>query len=420
MQDTNLYEEVLGLETPWEVVEVRLKPAEEIVEVQIRSAERRLPCPDCGALSPQYDTLSRRWRHLDTCQFQTVLCAEVPRVKCAKHGVKQVLVPWADRMSKFTALFEARVIRWLQEASISAVGELFGLSWTAVDGIQKRAVRRGLKRQSFETGRRLPERLGMDETSFQKRHEYVTVFCDQDGGNVVHVADGRKSEVVEEYLAAFSESEREAVKTVAMDMWQGYITPILRLIPGAEKKICFDKFHMAQHLGQAVDRVRREEHRALQSEGVTDLKGSRYLWLSKPAELSLERQVELALLKKVASKTARAWALKEAGMNAWRYRSRHWARAALEKWYGWAIRSRLEPVKKVARMVKKHLEGLVNAIHHGVTNARSEGINSRIQWIKYTSRGFRNRDRFRNAIYFHLGGLDMAPETLKPIRLHTK
>jgi transposase len=260
----------------------------------------------------------------------------------------------------------------------------------------------------------------MDETSFQKRHEYVTVFCDQVGGNVVHVADGRKSEVVEKYLEAFTESERAAVKTVAMDMWQGYITPIQRLIPGAEKKICFDKFHMAQHLGQAVDRVRREEHRALQSEGVTDLKGSRYLWLWKVAELSLKRRVELALLKKVASKTARAWALKEAGMDAWRYRSRHWARAALKKWYGWAIRSRLEPVKKVARMVKKHLEGLVNAIHHGVTNARSEGINSRIQWIKYTSRGFRNRDRFRNAIYFHLGGLDMTPEALKPIRLHTR
>ena len=121
----------------------------------------------------------------------------------------------------------------------------------------------------------------------------------------------------------------------------------------------------------------------------------------------------------MAVKTSRAWAIKEAGMDAWRYRSRHSARAALTKWYGWAIRSRLEPIKKVARMVKGHLDGIVNAIYHGVTNARSEGINSRIQWIKYTARGFRNRERFRNAIYFHLGGLDMAPEALKPIRLHT-
>ncbi len=106
-------------------------------------------------------------------------------------------------------------------------------------------------------------------------------------------------------------------------------------------------------------------------------------------------------------------------MDAWRYRSRHWARAALLSWHSWAIRSRLEPMRRVARMIKGHLEGLVNAIHHGVTNARAEGINSRIQWIKYTARGFRNRDRFRRAIYFHLGGLNMAPETLEPIAFHT-
>ncbi len=121
----------------------------------------------------------------------------------------------------------------------------------------------------------------------------------------------------------------------------------------------------------------------------------------------------------MAKKTARAWAIKETGMDAWRCKSRGWARKALKRWYSWAIRSRLEPVKKVARMVEKHMEGIINAIHHGVTNARSESINSRIQWIKYTARGFRNRDRFRNAIYFHLGGLDMTPEAIKPILTHT-
>ena len=419
MQDTTLYEAVLGLESPWRVDDVTLKPAEETVEVQVSTPDRRLPCPKCGKPSPKYDSRTRRWRHLDTCQFQTILCADVPRVKCLEHGIHQVQVPWADRRSKFTAMFEARVIRWLQEASISAVAELFGMSWNAVDGIQQRAVRRGLKRRSFERGRRLATRLGVDETSFQKRHEYVTVVCDQDRGFVEHVADGRKTEVLEDYFKAFEESERASVKTIAIDMWQGYITAIRRWIPEAERKICFDKFHVAQHLGQAVDRVRREENRELKSAGSSVLKGTRHRWLWSSTKLSRERLAELASLSKVARKTGRAWAIKEAGMDAWRYRSRHWARAALKRWYSWAIRSRLEPMKKVARMVKRHLEGIVNAIHHGVTNARSEGINSRIQWIKYTSRGFRNRDRFRNAIYFHLGGLDMTPEALKPIQFHT-
>ena len=128
----------------------------------------------------------------------------------------------------------------------------------------------------------------------------------------------------------------------------------------------------------------------------------------------------LNTMRRIAIKTARAWALKETAMAVWRYRSRGWARKALLKWYSWAIRSRLEPIRTVARMIKRHLEGIVNAIYHRVTNARSEGINSRIQWIKYTARGFRNRERFRNAIYFHLGGLDMQPEALRPMRFHSK
>lgn len=419
MQDTKLYEAVLGLESPWEVVNVELKVAEETVLVEVESTARRLPCPICQSPSPLYDSSTRRWRHLDTCQFQTVLSAKVPRVKCLKHGVKRVQVPWADRNSKFTAMFEQLVIRWLQVACISAVAELFGLSWSTVNGIQERAVRRGIKRRAYEEGRTLPKRIGIDEKSFKKGHDYVTVICDQVGGNVAHVADGRKAEVVGEYLKSFNEEERASVLTVAMDMWQGFISAVKTWIPGADKKICFDKFHVAQHLGKAVDQVRRAENKKLRAEGSDVLKGTRYHWLGNSTQLSRKRLGELEALKKIAKKTGRAWVLKEIGMDAWRYRSRGWARKALEKWYRSAIRSRIEPIKKVARMIKKHMEGIINAIYHGVTNARSESINSRIQWIKYTARGFRNRERFRNAIYFHLGGLDMTPEALKPIGTHT-
>ena len=419
MRDKELYEGILGLEPPWRVVNVVLDTDGREVRVEIENAQKSLPCPVCGAECRRHDTRHRRWRHLDTCQFQTILEADVPRVKCRRHGVKQVLVPWADRGSRFTAMFEMLVIAWLKEASITAVAELFGLSWTVIDGIMKRAVRRGVKRQCLEEGRELPQHLGIDETSFQKRHEYVTVVCDQEKCTVTHVADGRSAGAVEEYLEGFDETARGAVKTVAMDMWQAYVNAVEKLIPGSAGKICFDKFHMAQHLGKAVDKVRREEHRRLTRQGDATLKGSRHLWLTNPANLTEERLAEIETLRRVAEKTGRAWALKEAAMDAWRYRSRHWARAALLSWYSWAIRSRLEPIRKVARMIRRRLEGLVNAIYHGVTNARAEGINSRIQWIKYTARGFRNRERFRRAIHFHLGGLDMAPESLKPIVFHT-
>lgn len=419
MNDKELYAGVLGLEPPWQVVDVELDTGGQEVRVKIENPQKRLPCAVCGTECPRHDTQHRRWRHLDTCQFQTFLEASVPRIRCPKHGVKQIQVPWADRGSRFTALFEVLVIAWLQQANISAVAKLFGLSWNVIDGIMKRAVHRGCKRQGLEGERELPRHLGIDETSFQKRHEYVTVVCDQESGDVVHVADGRSAEAVKEYLGGFSEAARAAVETVAMDMWQAYVSAIEEQIPDASKKICFDKFHLAQHLGQAVDQVRREEHRRLMSEGDGSLKGSRHLWLTNPSNLSSSRLLELAGLRQVAMKTARAWALKESAMDSWRYRSRHWARQSLLAWYGWAIRSRLEPMRQVARMIRRRLEGLVNAIYHGVTNARAEGINSRIQWIKYTSRGFRNRERFRRAIYFHLGGLNMAPESLEPIRFHT-
>ena len=315
-------------------------------------------------------------------------------------------------------MFEVRVIRWLQEASISAVADLFGLSWGEVDRIMERAVLRGLKRQVIEQGRHLPARIGIDETAFQRRHEYVTVVCDQVSGHVVHVADGRKAEVVAEFLGSFDLKERRGVQTVAMDMWPAYISSVSEWIPGAESKICFDKFHVAQHLSKSVDEVRRKENKELTAKGEDGLKKSRYLWLKR--DLSAEAQQRFDKLQEIATKTSKACAVKEAGMAIWRYRSRRWARKAFEKWHDWAISSGLEPVKKVARMVKEHLEGIVNAIYHGVTNARSESINARIKWVKFSARGFRNRERFRRAIYFHLGGLDMSLEMHKPIVFHTK
>jgi transposase len=131
--------------------------------------------------------------------------------------------------------------------------------------------------------------------------------------------------------------------------------------------------------------------------------------LRNPDNFTAEAWERFGPLRHSSLKTARAWAIKEFAMTLWAYRRRAWALRAWERWYSWAIRSRLEPVKKVARMVKAHLEGILTAVIKGITNARAEGINAKIQWMKYTARGFRNRERFRIAIYFHLGGLDLYP-----------
>jgi transposase len=408
MHDKELYSKILGIEAPWKVTDIELDQREREVRVHLSNKEPRPSCPECGKSCPGYDSRRRRWRHLDTCQYRTILVADVPRIECPEHGVVQVRVPWGEPGSRFTALMEALAIDWLKEASLSAVSRMLGLSWKEVATIQDRAVKRGLSRRALE----LPSQLGVDETSFQKRHEYVTVVCDRSRHVVVHVADGRGRETLEDFLKAFPEESRGQVESVSMDMWAGYIAAAEAQIPGAESKIAYDKFHVAQHLGKAVDQVRREEHRSLLAVGSEALKKTKYLWLQNPQNMSPERRETLDDLRSCALKTARAWGLKELAMSLWHYRHRGWARKAWQRWYSWAIRSRLEPIRKVARMVRTHLEGILNAIVLGVTNARAEGINAKIQWLKFNARGFRNRERFRNAIYFHLGGLDLYPEGL--------
>jgi len=409
MRDTDLYAQILGVEQPWRVTGVELRSSQGEVEVSVEhEGSAPLKCPMCGASVTRYDTRLRRWRHLPTCQYRTILAAQVPRVRCPEHGVKTIQVPWAEPGSGFTALFEALVIDWLREASTSAVARQLDLSWDQVDGVMQRAVERGLARRQLE----VPRRIGVDETSFQKRHEYVTVVADLEGGVVQHVADGRGKEALGIYYESFSEEELAQIETVAMDMWRAYIAATSEALPGAESKIAFDKFHVAMHLGTAVDRVRREENRILRERGDDSLTNTKHLWLYHPDHLPEKSSAQFDQLVHKALKTSRAWMLKELAMEMWEHRDPHAAEKIFNAWYSWAIRSRLDPIKKVARMIKRNLQGILNAIAAGVTNARLEGINTVIQGLKRTARGFRSRPRFRNAIYFHLGGLDLYPDSL--------
>jgi transposase len=321
--------------------------------------------------------------------------------------VLQVSVPWAEKNSAFTALMEALVISWLKEASISAVAELMQLSWDQVDGIMLRAVRRGLLRKEHTALRR----IGVDETAFQKRHEYVTVVTDLESSQVLYVADDRKATSLQGFFDQYEPAELLGIEVVAMDMWQPYIATVHANLWRAEDKICFDKFHVAKHLGDGVDKVRRQEQRQLVADGDATLTGSKYRWLQNPERMTAKASEALDKLKNMALKTARAWALKEHAMCLWGYAVKGFARTAWQGWVAWAMRSRLEPMKRVARMVREHLDGIINAIVLKATNAASESVNSRIQRVKRMACGFRNRERFRNAIYFHLGGLDMSPAT---------
>jgi transposase len=405
MRDHELYARILGIQPPWRVHDVKLRLEAGEVQIYVTGDRAGFACPSCGKACSGYDSRERRWRHLDTCQYRTIVIAEVPRVRCEEHGVVQVAVPWAEPGSRFTALFEALAIDWLHEASMSAVARQLGLSWDEVDGIQGRAVARGLARRKLAA----PQRIGVDETSFQKRHEYVTVVCDLDREVVVYVADDHKETSLDGYYASLDAPALAGLRVVCMDMWRPYIASTRRHVPEADAKIAFDKFHVAKQLGDAVDRVRRGENKELQAAGDETLTGTKHWWLTNPEKMDATRWRQFASLRASTLKTARAWALKELAMTLWGYARRGWAEKAWKAWLSWALRCRLVPMRKVAETVRKYLCGILNAIMYRATNALTEGMNSRIQEIKRTACGYRNRERFRNAIYFHLGGLDLYP-----------
>src|SRR5688572_15513631 len=266
------YAAILGIRAPWQVTEVELKEKEEEVHVTVAlNGASRPTCPKCGRACPGYDTRRRSWRHLDTCQFKTIVVADVPRVECGEHGVLQVEVPWAAPESGFTVLMESLIIDWLLEASISAVARRMRLSWDEIDGVRERAVRRGLERRKLEEIRW----VGVDETSFQKRHEYVTVVSDLKRNRVLFVADDRTTASLDGFWKILSSPQRDGIEAVAMDMAWGYVRSTRAHLVDADRKICFDRFHVAKILNNAVNTVRKQEHRELRATGQDTLKGTK-------------------------------------------------------------------------------------------------------------------------------------------------
>ena len=405
MRDIELYRAILGLTAPWTVGSVDLDVKGQHVVVRVDPGPGPFPCPECGMPGPRYDSKPRRWRHLDTCQFTTWIEADVPRVDCPTHGVKQLRLPWAEPGSQFTALFERLAIDLLRECSVTGAARLLRITWDEAWGIKGRAVKRGLARRRQEV---VPH-LGVDEKAIAKRHRYLTVVADLDRGRVVYLADDRKQESLDGFWATLTPAQRDGIAAIAMDMWEPYAQSTRAHLPEANAKIVFDKFHVVKHLHAAVDQVRRGEHRGLKRTGDDRLTGSKYLWLMRPEAMTAAQRATFRALQQEDLKVGRAWALKERFRTFWEYRYPGAARTFFARWYWRATHSRLKPMAAVAQLIQRHLPNLLTYLRHGITNAGLEAVNAVIQWVKKTARGFRNPEHFKIAIYFHCGGLDLYP-----------
>lgn len=404
---TEHYRLLLGLDDSWDVVRVDLSLENKRVEIFLEYVATGGSCPECLGQAPLADHApERKWRHLDTMQFETILIAKTPRTRCAKCGVLTTTVPWAGKHSRFTAMFEALAIEVIHACSnVKAAAKLLGLSWNTAHRIMELAVERGIERRETDS----VEHVGIDEKSFRKGHNYISLLTDLDGSRVLEVSEGRDEAATDLLWKALSVEQRSGIKAVAVDMWKAFLKSIRRNAPTAD--IVHDRFHVSKYLNDAVDKVRRTEHKKLKREADgSPLTGSKQLWLFNPANFSESQSFRFDDLKDLELKTSRAWAIKEQFRWFWDYTYARNAEKHFRKWYGWATRSRLGPIISVAKTLNRHLGNLLTYFRHRITNAKSEGFNSRIQSLKSNARGFRNFTNYRTRILFYCGKLKLLPE----------
>jgi transposase len=405
MKDTDFYQQILGLKEPWEVRGVDLSVEGKRVTVTVGYREGTLwACPESQERLPCHDHVERHWRHLDTCGFETIVEARVPRVRGSDGKVWTIPVPWAEKGSRFTLMFEGFVVRVLLACrSLSAAEELVGLSWDQLHRIMERAVSRGLASRDLEHLRY----LGLDEKSFAKGQSYVSVMTDLEAARVLEVMDGADQKTAELLLATLPDEVLEKIEAASIDM-SGFFEAALRTqLP--DVAIVHDRFHISAHLNDGVAKVHREENAILKEKGDRRLEGTQRLFGFDPGNLTQEQAVRFRELRDADLRTSRAWAIKEMFRHFWSYRYEGSARKFFKEWFGWASRSQLKPIIEVARMIKRHFENIITYLRHPITNAVTEGLNSKIQAIKANARGFRSFANYRIRILFFCGKLNLHP-----------
>ena len=409
MQDRELYQEILGLKSPWAVSKVSLDVSRQQVDVYVEHpAGTKFCCPECTESLPCYDhTSERQWRHLDSCQFQTHLHARIPRVNCPEHGVKTVRVPWAEKGSRFTILFERFAIEvLLATQTVKGAMSILGTKWDQTWGIVERAVARGKARKEATA---VP-RLGIDEKAFLKGQSYITLLYDLDNSTVEAISDGNDTDSGVSCLSQLSETQIQSVEAIAMDMSAAYVKAAKQVLPLAENKIVHDRFYIMQMATAAVDKVRRGEHRELLKNDDNRLTSTKYVWLTSYNNLSEKQRKVFDEAYSLQLETGKAWAHKEMLRDLWNQNNAASATAYFKDWYKRVIRTKLEPLKTVARSIKERLQNVVSYCTHRITNAVAEGLNSKIMSIKRRVGGFRNRQNFKTAIFFYCGGLSLNPQ----------
>jgi len=400
MRDTALLQLALGLTPPWTVSRSDFDPEAHRLDIQIDFAPgSRFACPVCGAADcPAYDTERKTWRHLNFFQHQANLTARVPRIRCDVCGIKTVTVPWARPDSGFSLLFEALVMTMVSAMPVKAVARIVGEHDTRLWRVVHHYVDQA--RARIDTSD--VTRIAIDETAARRGHNYITLFADIDQARVLFATEGKDAATVAAFaddLAAHG-GDPEAIEEVCIDMSPAFIKGVAENLPNAA--ITFDKFHAVKIINDAVDQVRRAEQKRQNV-----LKGTRYIWLRNPANLSERQQAILDALPTHHLKTARAYQMRLAFQDLYQQDTPQQAAQYLNRWYFWATHSRLTPMIDAAYTIKRHWNGILRWFDSQIANGLIEGINSLVQAAKAKARGYRSVRNLKAMVYLLAGKLDL-------------
>jgi transposase len=401
MDSKDLFALALGLNKPWYVVRNELDTVKSQLDIGI-DFERggTFPCSECGQTGCKaYDTEERRWRHLNFFQFNTILTARVPRTDCSRCGKRLVDVPWARPNSGFTLLFEALLMTMVPHMPVAAAARLMDEHDTRLWRVIHHYVDQAVAMRDDGA----VERIGVDETSSRRGHNYISIFVDLDVPRVLFATEGKDSSTVARFAEDLKahDGDPASITEVCMDMSPAFIKGARESLP--EASVTFDKFHVTKIIGDAVDKTRREE-RADHPE----LKGQRYALLRNPETMN-DEQLGFAsdlLLRKTQLKTARAFHLKLVFQDFYHQPRKH-AETYLKKWCNWASRSRIQAMVDAARTIRNHWHGVLRWFTSKITNGLLEGINSLIQAAKAKARGYRTSRNLIAMVYLIAGKLEL-------------
>lgn len=362
-------------------------------------------CSGCGCrVHAVHDSRARNWRHLDACGMEVLLRYTLRRVQCPRCGVVIEMVPWAEPKTGFTRDFEDHVAYLAQQGSQTTVANTMRVGWRTVGAIIERVM--GRRRDpAFLDGL---EYIGVDELSYRKHPEYVTVVVDHVRECVVWSEPGKNAKTLGKFFDALGPERTARLRIVTIDMSAAYIDAVTSKAPQAQ--IVFDRFHVQRLAQNALDELRRAEVRRLEDAGERGaLKKTRWALLKSPWNLSYQERDRLALLQRTNHRLYRGYLLKAALADILGRRQAHVARDKLLEWISWAARSRLAPFKKLAATIKKHLEGIVAIVATALNNARTEGLNGKIRVITRRAYGFHSASALISFIFLCCSGLVLHP-----------